>query len=250
MSGKKDELKMSQLDNDLGRVSGAMAPSADHDPWPAATHGKKNKVHSGHHNRRQSVLAPNELHLSEESHFETAPHHEGHVHKRERRRSSTTARRGSLLPAELAPESSPKRKQSLLPVLRAVTKGEEVTVISGMKSVESGIGADKSSLSAKASTVAQRDGESGEYEKGIGRKTSKNDNMLSTSIANMRRRSTTSVKEGLISEVSQEFSHSGKLEDQINLQHLVELMTVFNVSYPLHIYTPIISLDCINYFNM
>ena len=145
------------------------------------------------------------------------------------------ARRGSLLPAESAAECSPKRRQSLLPVLRAASKGEEVTVISGMKSLEvvdSATVNRQSSLrmsSSRSATQKQEDREmpSERSEKVVKRQSSK---YLTASSSSLKRRSTISLKEGMISDMSREFSQSGKLEDQINLQHLVELMTVFNVS--------------------
>ena len=231
------QLKMSQL-NDLGDVGGAAALGADHDPWPG--HVKKSKAHGGRRNshRRQSILTSNLLQYNQTD----QPSHDlpTGANWEERRRSSLPARRGSLFPAELAPECPPKRRHSLLPVLRAASKGEEVKVINGTKSLEAGDTSvdHQSSLrmsSSRSAAQKREDGRemtSGRSEKvaDMVRRQSSKFLTASSSRALLKRRSTISLKEGMISDVSQEFSQSGKLEDQINLQHLVELMTVFNVS--------------------
>ena len=149
---------------------------------------------------------------------------------RDRRRSSV--RRGSI--QEQTVECRAKRRQSLLPVLRAASKGEEVEVIDGIKSIEmlekiTSHGTTTSAQKEKRRSFHALAG-ADELKKEPSESVMSSPDDRSSSVLNMKRRSrTSSLKEGVASEVSQELSMSGKLEDQINLQHLVELMRVFNV---------------------
>ena len=151
-----------------------------------------------------------------------------HMHKR-RRRSS--ARRGSIFDPSLM-ENIARRRQSLLPVLRAASKGEEVEVIEGITSGASiGPTASSSSVSQTIQDFSRSSIAAVEMRKERAGSAAQEEWL--SSYANMKRRRTSSfVKEGVASEISQQLSKSGKLEDQINLQHLVELMRIFNVRPP------------------
>ena len=252
MSNEKDfpiQLKVGQLDNsDCGaRESGAQSM---HDPWPTHTKKHTNSANGPRKSRRQSVLAKEfeklQKHGAEGANAalngdniaeSTDTLEVSSAHKR-RRRSS--ARRGSVFDPP-AMECQAKRKQSLLPVLRAASKGEELEVIQGIgsnASLRDGQPGATSSSSVSQAFQELRRSSIAVTEKPTKRERSgsiaqQQDEWLS-SVANMKRRSRTSsfAKEGVASEVSQQLSKSGKLEDQINLQHLVELMRIFNVRSP------------------
>ena len=241
MSGKKDcsvqvEFEVSQLDN-----SGA-AGAVVHNSWPAHVKRSANSAHRK--SRRQSVLAKefekfqalgcggmDTTDGNEESTDVAIAREHGPAH-RDRRRSSV--RRASVNVNQIA-ECRTKRRQSLLPVLRAASKGEEVTVINGIKSGESVRETAEYSTSAFSIKSGGRRSSSGHGRATVKKEASESfpaSEELSSSVANLKRRSrTSSLKEGVASEVSGDLSKSRKLEDQINLQHLVELMTVFNVSH-------------------
>ena len=214
------------------------------DPWP--THAKSAK--GPRKSRRQSVLAK-EFEKLQKYGAEGANgaltadniaesvdlmSEQGSAHKR-RRLSSASVRRGSAFDSSPgAMENSTKRRQSLLPVLRAASKGEEVEVIEGIRS---GASIDDRHQVVSSASVSQtiRDFRRSSIAAAEMRKdrlgSATHEEWLS-SVANMKkRRSASFVKEGVASEVSQQLSKSGKLEDQINLQHLVELMRVFNVRF-------------------
>lgn len=221
-----------------------------HDPWPTHTKKHAKNAKGPRKNRRQSVLAKefeklqkygaegangvlNTDNVVESVDMMTTE--QSSAHKGGRRRSSARSRRGSVLDAPAEMENFARRRQSLLPILRAASNGEELEVIEGISSSASIGGKPRSSTSMSqaiqdlrrtsitvSDTRRDRSGSIAQMQ----------DEWLS-SVANMKRRSRTSsgfVKEGVASEVSQQLSKSGKLEDQINLQHLVELMRVFNVS--------------------
>ena len=229
------QLKPSQVDSSRGNGNNASA-LVDHDPWPA--HAKK---HAHPHStprksRRHSVLAQDFDKLAGLEGLDEAA---SDVHGRSidlarehgsgRRRSSV--RRGSLIQEQIA-EYRTRRRQSLLPVLRAASKGEEVEVIDGIKNSESSLQKEAKSASAqwekRKSFEALAEGQ--DIKKERSESLAPVPSEVTSSVSNTRRRSrSSSVKEGVASEVSQELSMSGKLEDQINLQHLVELMRVFNV---------------------
>ena len=216
-----------------------------HDPWPTHTKKHAKNAKGPRKSRRQSVLAKEFEKLQKygaeganaalntddvaESVDLTTEQGSAHIHKR-RRRSS--ARRGSAFdPPQM--ENIAKRRQSLLPVLRTASKGEEVDVIEGIISGAS-IGHPAASSSSVSQTIQdfRRSSITAVEMRKESVGSAAHEEWLS-SVANMKRRRTSSfVKEGVASEVSQQLSKSGKLEDQINLQHLVELMRIFNVRPP------------------
>lgn len=248
MAEKKEcsvQLKLSQLDNSAGAASDVV-----HDPWPA--HTKKHVSMAPRKSRRQSILIKefdslgSVDHEADESTDIAGGYDPAH---RERRRSSV--RRGSIAFGEQVALCRAKRRQSLLPVLRATSKGEEVTVINGIKSNESvgnniECGDTATSEHGEKSTPSNGGGDG--LINVIKREASEDilaKDEVSPSVSNMKRRSrASSLKEGVASEVSQDLSRSRKLEDQINLQHLVELMRVFNVR-PFYKIKTIVKLMCV-----
>ena len=222
-----------------------------HNPWPTHTKKHAKSPNGPRRGRRQSLIAKEFEKLqkygaegtdavliadnaAESVDFMPEP---GSAHKR-RGRSSARVRRGSGFdspPGDM--ENLAKRRQSLLPVLRAANKGEEVEVIEGIASGAS-IGAGHPSATSSSSVTKtiqefRRSSIAAAVEMRKERLGSEAQEEWLSSVANMKkRRSSSFVKEGVASEVSQQLSKSGKLEDQINLQHLVELMRIFNVSTP------------------
>ena len=212
-----------------------------HEPWP--THTKKH-AKSARKSRRQSVLVKEFEKLQKygaeganaalstdnvaESMDLRTEQDSAHMHKRRRR--SSARRDSDFDPSQM--ENLAKRRQSLLPVLRAASKGEEVEVIEGIVSGAS-IGPATSSSSVSQTIQDFRRSSIAAVEIRKERAGSATQEEWLSSYVNMKRRRTSSfVKEGVASEVSQQLSKSGKLEDQINLQHLIELMRIFNVRPP------------------
>ena len=145
-------------------------------------------------------------------------------------------------------ERSSNKERSLLPTLRAASKGEKVDVIKGLANGASlgqpGQGSTSSGTVAQALEELRRTSKAIaadlRRERSAGGTTQDDIEWLS-SVVNMKRRRRSSrqagagvqmgfVKENVASEISQELYRSGKLEEQVNLQHLTELMRVFNVS--------------------
>ena len=240
--GGSIQLKVSQLDNNQG--DGNLAVTAvDHDPWPTSAKKHANIHNTPRKGRRQSALVQEfKTQAASESHDQAAANDSEESTElardfgsgqRGRRRSS--ARRGSI--QEQTVECRAKRRRSLLPVLRAASKGEEVEVIDGIKSTEILEKGTSRGTTASAQKEKRRSfhalTEGDEVKKEPSESVVSSPVDVSSSVSNMKRRSrSSSLKEGVASEVSQELSMSGKLEDQINLQHLVELMRVFSVSQP------------------
>lgn len=211
-----------------------------HDPWPISP---KKGAKSARKSRRQSLLAK-EFEKLEQYHTEGANKaltsdnimesttEQGSAYKK-RRRSSNSAGYGLLDPQPGTVENNnimAKRRQSLLPVLRAASKGEEVEVIEGITSSASTGSRPATSVSQTIQNFRRSSIAAAENLMMKERLGSATQEEWLASVANMKRRRTSSfVKEGVASEISQQLSKSGKLEDQINLQHLVELMRVFNV---------------------
>ena len=215
-----------------------------HDPWPSHTKKHAKNTNGPRKSRRQSVLAKEfeklqkygaeganaALNIDDVAESVDMTTEQSSAHKG-RKRSS--ARRGSVLDSPAEMENFAKRRQSLLPILRAASKGEELEVIEGISSSTSigkprasSISMLQASQDLRRTSIAVTDAR----RERSGSIAQVQDEWLS-SVANMKRRSRTSsfVKEGVASEVSQQLSKSGKLEDQINLQHLVELMRIFDV---------------------
>lgn len=214
-----------------------------HDPWPISPKKGANGQRKG---RRQSLLAK-EFEKLQQYDTESANAalttdnivesldvimtEQGSAHKKRRRSSPGKLGRGNQQPGALAIENMAKRRQSLLPVLRAASKGEEVEVIEGITSGASIGGRPATSSTSVSQTIQNfRRSSIAAAEMMKERLGSAKQEEWLASVANMKKRRTSSfVKEGVASEISQQLSKSGKLEDQINLQHLIELMRVFNV---------------------
>ena len=205
-----------------------------HDPWPISP---KKGAKSARKSRRQTLLAKEfeklqqydtegaNKALTTDNIVESMTEY-GSAHKK-RRRSSNSAGYGLLDPQSGTME---KRRQSLLPVLRAASKGEEVEVIEGITSGASIVSRPATSVSQTIQNFRRSSIAAAENSMMKERLGSATQEEWLASVANMKKRRASSfVKEGVASEISQQLSKSGKLEDQINLQHLVELMRVFNV---------------------
>ena len=215
-----------------------------HDPWPISP---KKGAKSARKSRRQTLLAKEFEKLQQydtegankaltTDNIVESTTEQGSAYKK-RRRSSNSAGYGLLDPQPGTVENMEKRRQSLLPVLRAASKGEEVEVIEGITSGASIVSRPATSVSQtiqnfRRSSIAAA--ENSMMKERLGSASATQEEWLA-SVANMKKRRASSfVKEGVASEISQQLSKSGKLEDQINLQHLVELMRVFNVRPPLN----------------
>lgn len=220
-----------------------------HDPWPISEKKLAKSAKGQRKGKRQSVFMANEFEKLQQYGAEGANSALstdnvvesldviGSAHKNRRRSSSGKLGRGSssldLQSGEI--ENMAKRRNSLLPVLRAASMGEQVSVIESTTNDEN-IGGHLDAPSSVSQTIQSfrrsslAAAENVMIKERLGSATQ--EEWLS-SVANMKRRRTSSfVKEGVASEVSQQLSKSGKLEDQINLQHLIELMRIFNVRPP------------------
>lgn len=250
MSRKMLQLNVSQI-GETGDIGGGAAAVVDHDPWPA--HAKKHANTTPRRSRRQSVFAKEfeklqkqgtegvgaDTILGVDDVVATAVSNaavdlngdHGSAHRKGRTAAITA------LDHE---HTAHKRRQSLLPVVRAAGKGQEVEVIKGIRSdaslVQTKSSSSRSSLvgqEARRSSFDTRRKSEGKTECS---ESLTQDDDLSLGL-NVRRRSRSeSIRESVALELevcaSQQLSKSHKLEDQINLQHLVELMRIFHVRFP------------------
>jgi hypothetical protein len=221
-----------------------------HDPWPISDKKQARSAKGQRKGKRQSVFASefeklqqygaegaNEP-LTTDNLVESLDAIQGSAHNKRRRSSPGKLERVNsfLDPQSGVMENMAKRRQSLLPVLRAASMGEQVSIIEGTITSGENIGGHLDAPSSVSQTIqgfrrsSITAAENLMTKERLGSATQ--EEWLS-SVANMKRRRTSSfVKEGVASEISQQLSKSGKLEDQINLQHLIELMRIFNVRPP------------------